>query len=322
MAVDSKAAEFFRKQMEDPGNNICCDTGADGAVWASISHGIYLSIGAAGVHRSLGVKVSFVQSTTMDSWRPVHLRMMELGGNQRFHDFLREQGIPEDMPTREKYSTCAAKWYRENLKALAGDSEPPVPLPPGTGHLPADDQPSSAQEVLDRVFASAPNSGSMTSGGVLKGHRSHHRKPTRVPAQKDSKSFWGALGATVEQMRVRKFKSDDTAERPTGEGNADPKRSRTVSAVPRATRRLVPNLNDLDRWLSSVALPAFGSSSSPSNAERLQKLSTGRMEGFGSDGCPLPNLLCRSPSRRAIKDRCGPEIHKNNFLPEAVTLAA
>merc|ERR1719158_1319200 len=115
MAVDPQAVEFFSKQMEDPENAMCCDCGTEEATWVSVSHGIYLSIGAAGLHRSLGVKVSFVQSTTMDSRKPVHLKMMELGGNRRFNEFLADHGIPVDMPVREKYQTRAAVWYRKNL---------------------------------------------------------------------------------------------------------------------------------------------------------------------------------------------------------------
>merc|ERR1719271_1565533 len=93
----------------------------------------------------------------MDSWRPLHMRMVELGGNRRFNEFLKAQGVPEDMPIREKYSTRAAQWYRENLKALAEESQPPIPLAPGTGHLPANDSPSSAEILLNQIFVSAPD---------------------------------------------------------------------------------------------------------------------------------------------------------------------
>jgi len=159
-------AAFFSKQMEDPENHACCDSGAGEATWASISHGIYLGIGAAGVHRSLGVKTSFVQSTIMDSWKPKHLKMMELGGNRRFNEFMTEHCIPVDMPIREKYRTQAAKWYRENLLALAEGLGPLEPLPKGTGHLPVDIPCSSAQCHLDRVFAGSPKRGSMTIGSI------------------------------------------------------------------------------------------------------------------------------------------------------------
>lgn len=314
MVVDPKAAEFFVVQMQDPENNICCDCGTEGAAWASISHGIYLSIEAAGLHRSLGVKVSFVQSTAMDSWRPVHLRMMELGGNRRFHDFLREQGVPEDMPTREKYSTRAAKWYRENLKACAEETEPPASLIPGTGHLPVDTQSSSAQQVLDQVFAVAPCSGSMTSGGVLAGRRMPQRQRTGGPRQA-SESFWGVLGATVSQMRLT-HSAPAALGRPEAGGDPDPKRSRAVSATPPAARCLAPKLG-LERFFFSAPLPMRrGSSNGNSNADRLQTMSTGMMEGFGSDCCRLPTLLI-ARSNQTSEEVCGPDSCHGQLLSKA-----
>jgi ADP-ribosylation factor GTPase-activating protein 1 len=153
--VARPAPDFFSAQLEeDPANRVCCDGGSGCAEWASVSHGIYLSIGAAGVHRSMGVRQSFVQSPFMDAWKPLHLRMMELGGNSRFNNFLREHNIPEDMPIREKYGTRAAAWYRRNLRAEAEGTELPEPLPEGTGHLPERDAlPSDA--ILNKVFAEA-----------------------------------------------------------------------------------------------------------------------------------------------------------------------
>ena len=165
MAVDPVACQFFqRHQASDPANSICCDCEGRKAEWASVSHGTYISIEASGIHRSLGVKTSFVLSTTLDSWKGVHLRMMELGGNRRFQEFMR-QHVPEDMPLRKKYLTRAAEWYRQNLKAEAEGSTPPAPIEPGTGHWPIEGT-SSQEEILDRVFAAAPGCNSMTSGGI------------------------------------------------------------------------------------------------------------------------------------------------------------
>jgi len=123
--------------MKSDGNGICFETGTAEPRWASVSHGIFLSIAAAGEHRGLGVHISFVQSTDMDKWKPISLRMMQLGGNERFRAFLQTQGVPEDMPLAEKYKTNAADWYRRNLQALAKGERPPAPLLEGTGHLPA-----------------------------------------------------------------------------------------------------------------------------------------------------------------------------------------
>lgn len=38
------------------------------AQWASVNNGILLCLNCSGVHRSFGVRVSFVRSITMDSW--------------------------------------------------------------------------------------------------------------------------------------------------------------------------------------------------------------------------------------------------------------
>jgi len=146
---------FFQAHRHgDSANNICCDTGSAEPQWASPSHGIYISIEAAGVHRSLGVNVSRVLSTEMDSWKPLQLRMMELGGNKKFAEFLQEHGVPDNMPIRLKYTTRAADWYRKKLLAMAEGSAPPEPLAPGTGHMPMSDA-ATGQQVLDEVFRSA-----------------------------------------------------------------------------------------------------------------------------------------------------------------------
>jgi len=97
LVADDIAEEFFSRQREDPANRTCCDGGSAEPLWASVSHGCYISLESSGVHRSLGVHISFVRSTTMDSWKPVQLRMMELGGNRRFNEFLKDHGVPLDM---------------------------------------------------------------------------------------------------------------------------------------------------------------------------------------------------------------------------------
>merc|ERR1719199_633144 len=106
--MDQATKEFFRTQQQDPANQTCIDSGVVSPQWASISHGCYISLESSGVHRSLGVHISFVRSTTMDSWKPIQLKMMELGGNQKLKSFLEQHGVPEDLPIAEKYSTKAA----------------------------------------------------------------------------------------------------------------------------------------------------------------------------------------------------------------------
>jgi hypothetical protein len=165
----------FPVQLPLPGSSRCCDTDGSSPLWASVSHGIYLSIEAAGIHRSLGVSTSFVLSMTLDHWTPAQLRMMELGGNERWTAFLLEHGIPKDMPIREKYSTRAAAWYRSCLRAEAEGLAPPAPLPPGTGHLSVHAKPSPTLAVLDRVYASVQSASVAKQDDMMKALEAHAR---------------------------------------------------------------------------------------------------------------------------------------------------
>lgn len=158
MAHAADAAMLSEIQSLDSTNAFCFDCNTPSPEWASISHGIYVSIGASSVHRSLGVGTSRVQSLKLDAWKPVHCKMMRLGGNRRFREFLLEHGVSEDIPIRELYGTRAAEWYRKDLWARASDLEALSPLAPGTGHLPAESiggMSAGSKLVLDQVYAEA-----------------------------------------------------------------------------------------------------------------------------------------------------------------------
>lgn len=267
--VDPHAAAFFQKQMLEAENNVCCDGGAGDATWVSITYGIYLSIGAAGMHRSLGVKTSFVQSTVMDSWKPKHLKMMELGGNRRFNEFLAAHGIPMDMPIREKYQTRAAVWYRKNLAALADGAEHLEPLPLGTGHLPADEPRSPLQKTLDEVYADVPKAAALPPSG-LAAQQVQTSTAASSPQDEECRETPASSSICQQLAACFRWRSQPLTETPKSPRSPDQSYSQLRQCSPREGEHC-----------RRLSLPLLLGSTECQTAKRLQSFSTGKMEGFG-----------------------------------------
>uniref|UniRef100_A0A7S3H7N3 Arf-GAP domain-containing protein n=1 Tax=Spumella elongata TaxID=89044 RepID=A0A7S3H7N3_9STRA len=87
----------LRKRLEvllkQPDNQVCADCNKRGPRWASANLGIFFCIECSGIHRNLGVHISFVRSVNLDSWTNKQVEFMEEWGNGRANAYW-EANLP------------------------------------------------------------------------------------------------------------------------------------------------------------------------------------------------------------------------------------
>lgn len=160
-------AEDLKVVKAIPGNDKCCDCGMKHPQWASVSFGNVFCLECSGVHRSLGVHISFVRSIAMDSWTPVQLTIMKAGGNDACNQYLWKKGIPKTASIKEKYDSDAAALYKLVIKARAEGKPEPTVLPPSTkgAARPTYTSARTAPAGAANANAKAPIGGGMGGGG-------------------------------------------------------------------------------------------------------------------------------------------------------------
>ncbi|XP_041917235.1 ADP-ribosylation factor GTPase-activating protein 2 isoform X1 [Alosa sapidissima] len=117
--IKTEILTIFKRLRSVATNKACFDCAAKNPSWASIPYGVFLCIDCSGIHRSLGVHLSFIRSTELDSnWNWFQLRCMQVGGNANAMAFFRQHGCTTN-DTNAKYNSRAAQMYREKIRQQA-----------------------------------------------------------------------------------------------------------------------------------------------------------------------------------------------------------
>jgi len=99
--IDDRQQAEYKRILEDllklDDNKRCADCSKPGPKWASVTLGIFLCLDCAGLHRNLGVHISFIRSTSLDTWKPEQVENMRNMGNKKSNEVY-ESNIPGDYP--------------------------------------------------------------------------------------------------------------------------------------------------------------------------------------------------------------------------------
>lgn len=192
----SKVVSTFTTLRRNPRNVRCFECGTPHPKWTSVSYGIFVCLKCSGLHRSMGVHLSFVRSTNMDKWRPWELKAMQLGGNERASKYFKQHGMSVGQGfNKSVYDGGAAVPYKKQLESEVVQA---LSLNSGSSTDPHDDA-DAAKRGTSTDFFGDFNIGSSSA---------HRTKPSRLQRATSAPSRSG--GSTYAPRRANTLDAPDS----------------------------------------------------------------------------------------------------------------
>ena len=214
--VPAAQIKRFEQLYRLPDNRECFDCTSKQPRWGSTNLGIFFCLRCAGIHRSLGVHISKVKSSTMDTWDEEMIQRCERIGNGN-GKMLYEAKLPSSF--RKPDGSCDASeiervirqkydnklWYAPNfedlLAQLLATPPPTTPgpaavspvTPPAVSQLPSQQQ-QQASSANWTAFVSSPTTVAAPPQQQAKAPQQQAKAPQQQPSNAaQAPDFWSAF---------------------------------------------------------------------------------------------------------------------------------